>query len=129
MIAKTFELRDRGTFVPVLAVKLEPTNKADEYLFARAGYGGWAENQSKYVLLMGLGGGCDKMTCDPYDWGDNGTRFTCHSYIITHFDELQSGQVLDAEFIRGETAEPKKSERDEDMDAKLAAHFAERGKP
>jgi len=113
MIAKTFELRDRGTFVPVLAVKLEPTNEADRYLLARSGFGREPDEQKQYVILFGLAGGAGRATCDPYDWGSNGTRLTCHEYINSHFDDLQSGQVLDAEFIRGETTEPKKSEREE----------------
>lgn len=34
-----------------------------------------------------------------------------NQYIIEHFDELESGDVVDVEFIVGETTEQKKSER------------------
>ena len=34
-----------------------------------------------------------------------------HAYIAGHFEELESGAVIDVEFILGETAEAKKSER------------------
>ena len=110
MIAKTFELRDRATFVPVLAVKLAPKTEADRYLLSRAGFGQMAAAQAEYVMLCGLDGGTDKATCDPYDWGGNRTRLICHKYIIENFDGLYSGQVIDAEFILGETTKPKVSE-------------------
>ena len=32
MIAKTIEIRDRATFVPALAIRLEPSNEADRFL-------------------------------------------------------------------------------------------------
>lgn len=109
MIAKTFELRDKATFVPVLAVKLEPSNEQDRYILALSGYGQRPQDQAKYIFLMGLNGGLEKATCDPYDWGDR-TRSTCHQYLLEHFDELESGAVIDVEFILGETTEPKVSE-------------------
>jgi hypothetical protein len=106
MIAKTFELRDRATFVPVLAVKLDPGNDADRYLLARAGF---APGET-YVVMCGMSGGTDKATSDPYDWGDNRTRHFGHQQIIEHFDALESGAVIDVEFILGETQKPKESE-------------------
>lgn len=109
MNVKTFELRDRGTFVPVLCVQLGAApDSQDEYLIRRAGY---AFPLTQYVLMTGLDGGTDKMTCDPYDWGGNRTRIACHKYIIEHWEKLQSGQVVDAEFVLGETETSKLSER------------------
>lgn len=67
MIAKTFEIRDRATFIPVLAVKLQPDCEADRFLIARAGYGLTPADQSKYVLLMRLDSGRGMYTCDPVD--------------------------------------------------------------
>jgi hypothetical protein len=107
MTAKTFELRDNGTFIPVLAVKLEPGCEADRYLLARAGFG---EPQGVYVLMLGLDSGEGKFDCDPYGWGDNRTRFFAHKYIIRRFDEIESGSVVDVQFIIGETLQPKHSE-------------------
>lgn len=109
MTAKTFELRDRATFVPVLCVQLNAAPASnDEYLLRRAGYG---YPLTQYVLMMGLAGGSDRVTCDPYDWADSGTRLACHQYIIEHWEELKSGEVIDAEFILGESTAPKLSER------------------
>jgi hypothetical protein len=112
MIAKTFELRDAATFVPVLAIKLEPETEADRYLFARAGYGRESWKQREFIMLCGLSGGLGRATSDPYDW-DNRTRQVAHDYIISHFDELASGAVVDVEFLLGITKVPKRSEADE----------------
>lgn len=50
------------------------------------------------------------MTCDPYDWGQNRSRHFAHKWLIEHFDEIESGAVVDVEFILGETKKPKLSE-------------------
>jgi len=107
MIAKTFELRDRGTFVPMLAVKLEPACEADRYLLARSGF---SEPHKQYVLLLALDGGEGRFTYDPHGWGGNRTRHVAHKFIIENFDTLKSGIVVDVEFILGETSQPKRSE-------------------
>jgi hypothetical protein len=107
MQTKLFELRDRATFVPVLAVKVEAANEFECYLLRRSGY----SLPSDLIILTGLAGGLDKSTCDPYDWGSNRTRLFAHKYIAENFDKLQSGQVIDVEFILGETEKPKESER------------------
>lgn len=106
MNSKLFELRDRGTFVPVMVTKVEPANEQEMYLLRRSGYG----IPSDLVIMTGLDGGLDKATCDPYDWGSNRTRLVAHKYIAEHFDELESGAVIDVEFILGETTKPKISE-------------------
>lgn len=111
MTAKTIEIRDSATFIPALAVRLEPTNESDRYLLSRAGYGKTPERQRTYILLMGLSGGEDDVKCDPYDWGNNRSRFVAHQWLEHHFDEIESGAVVDVEFILKETTEPKKSEQ------------------
>lgn len=111
MIAKTFEIRDKGTFIPVMAVKLKPDCEQDRYLLARAGYGRSAEQQAEYVTLWRIDGGLGKCTSDHYEWGgDTRTMPTAHEYIINNFDTLQSGEVIDVEFILGETHNKKISE-------------------
>lgn len=120
---KLFEVRDRMTFMPVIAVKLmhggggDPRADAERWLLRRAGY---AEEQidpltqiplhlEPYVLLTKLDG--DVHTeYDPYAWG-NRTWTTTHDYIIKHWDTLESGQVIDVEYILGEAGAPKDSER------------------
>jgi len=110
VIAKTFEIRDAATFFGALAVKLEPSNEADRYLLARSGYGTEREEQTNYVLFMRLDvmGPCHY---DPTGWPSSPrTMRTAHQYVDDHFDELQSGDVIDVEFILGETKTPKRTD-------------------
>lgn len=112
MIAKTFEVRDEATCIPVLAVKLEPTNEADRWLLARSGYGRTAEEQRAYVLVMKIAGGRDVATCDPNQWGpDMRTMPAAHQYIIDCFNSLESGEVVDVRWILGEADAPCVSDR------------------
>ena len=111
MKTKTFEIRDRATFIPILAVKLEPGCEADRFLLGRAGFGITPKKQAEYIYLIRISGGEGKAACDPYDWGVSPrTLHTAHLHIMEHFDELESGSVVDVEFILGETKEPKVSE-------------------
>lgn len=112
MVTKTFEIRDRDTFVPAIAVKLQPACEADRYLLARAGFGTQAHQQGEYVLLAKIDGGDGKLTCDPYAWdGRARTMRIAHGHIIRNFDELESGAVIDVQYIEAETLEAKTSER------------------
>lgn len=107
MITKTFEVRDASTFMPVLAVKLSPGCEADRYLLARAGY----QSPSEYVWLAKIDGGDGRSTSDPYEWpGGARTLRVAHEYIVKNWDLLESGQVIDVEFVLGERFSPKRSE-------------------
>lgn len=113
MQTKTFEIRDAGTFIPVMAVKLEPGCEADRYLLARAGYGREPASQARYVMLVRLVGGMVSAQYDPHEWGlaMGRTMLVAHEHILAHFDELASGDVVDVEHILGLSAGPKTSER------------------
>lgn len=112
MIAKTFEVRDVGTFIPVLAVKLCPANESDRYLLARAGYGTTPEMQSEYIQLLRFNGGSGNASCDPFHWGEGSrTMFIAHRFIISNFDTLVSGEVIDVEYILGDKLTKKRSEQ------------------
>lgn len=113
MICKTIEIRDKGTFVPALAVKLTPSNEQDRYLLARCGFGLKPEEQSSFVLLMGLQSHPERVTYDPFDWGNNRSRLLAHNWLLEHFDEIESGAVVDVEYILGESNAPKASEATE----------------
>lgn len=111
MDVKTVEIRDAGTFIPALAIRLDPTNEADRYLFGRAGYGTTPERQREYIVLVRIAGGTGFATCDPYDWpGGTRTMPVAHQWLVEHFDEIESGAVVDVEFILGKTSAPKRSE-------------------
>lgn len=112
MITKVFEVRDRMTFLPVLAVKVgseQPENsRAEVYLIDRAGFG------RPLVILIRLEGS-RKAEYDPFAWSDR-TMHTAHLYIEDRFDELVSGDVVDVEYILQEKPTPKISERLEDYE-------------
>jgi hypothetical protein len=106
---KFFEIRDRATFIPVFAFRARCQSglEAERYLLSRAGYGPC--NDSQCVMLGRLeGGGCNH---DPFDWGGSRTMQAAHLYLEGHYDDLAPGAVIDVEFILGETATPKVSER------------------
>jgi hypothetical protein len=105
MEVKLFEVRDRATFIPVLAIRLSADRGVDRWLLARAGYGRSPEN---YVLLSRLRGG--EINYDTYEWGDR-TMATAHRFISENWQSLESGDVVDVEFILGETQKRKTSER------------------
>lgn len=104
MRTKILELRDKATFIPVVAVKMMPDAANERYLLRRAGY---STDGNPLVLLTRADGG--KSAYDPYDWGDR-TFHTAHLYIEEHWNELEDGDVVDVEFILGETKERKLSE-------------------
>ena len=109
MEVKTFEVRDEGTFISVLAVRLWPRSEEERYLLSRAGYGRTEADQigGDYVMLTRLDGGL--CYYDHLMWG-NRTLGCAHAYIRTCWDDLQSGQVIDVQYILGETDKPKESE-------------------
>jgi hypothetical protein len=112
METKIFEIRDRATFIPALAVRLQinPGSSNEEWLLRRAGYAPDDIERGTFVLLVTLAGGNGRAICDPHDWG--GITFpAAHQFIAEHWDELQPGSVIDAEFLRAERKEPRLSER------------------
>lgn len=106
MQAKLFEIRDRGTFFPMLAVKLDPANEAEHYLIRRAGF----MLPSQFVLAGRIEGG-EALEYDIYEWGTCRTRPVAHEWIAKHFDALEPGAVICVETILGERETPKTSER------------------
>lgn len=111
MEVKLIEVRDRGTFMPMLAIRLFPRTEEERYLLARAGYGHSPDDQGEYVLLSRLDGG--QINHDPYAWGEGMSRTcgTAHHWLLGHWREIISGDVLDVEYVLGETTAPKVSER------------------
>ncbi len=111
MIAKTFEVRDAGAFIPILAVQLCPGNEQDRYLIARAGYGRLPANQAAFVMLCLIDGGTGECTSDSYGWkGVARTMPEAHRYIEDNFEALESGEVIDVQYILQETPTKKVSE-------------------
>lgn len=115
MKAKALELRDEGTFIPILCVDMQPSldggsagQRAQYYLLRRCGYA--CDGRPNIIVTRLSGDG--QATNDPYGWkGGSRTFPVAHDYIIDHWDELKDGDVVDVQFILGETASPKISER------------------
>ncbi len=108
MKAKTLELRDRATFIPLLAVDINPDNEQQRYLMRRVGYPCNGEPNVIVTRLSGDG----QATNDPYGWPTDSRSFpVAHNWIIDHWDELADGDVVDVEFILCETTVKKESER------------------
>lgn len=107
MEAKVLEVRDRATFIPMLAVLLSPANveESERYLMRRSGY----EKDRRYLVMTPLGGHLPIRT-DANDWSNPRMR-ALHGHVLDKWSELKSGQVVDIEFALGETSEPKTSER------------------
>lgn len=104
------EVRDKMTFIPILVIDMSSdlANEGDRYLLRRAGFG-----SSGCFQVVHLNSGLSHY--DPYDWPDRSrTMRVAHNFIDEHFDDLKSGDVIDVEFILGETSEKKISERFED---------------
>lgn len=77
MEVKLFEVRDKGAFIAVIAIKPGSRNEAERYLMARSGYGPTYVEHENYVLLARLDGG-GKLTYDPYEHGNARTMAVAH---------------------------------------------------
>jgi hypothetical protein len=114
---KLFEIRDRHTFIPVMATRLfiegDPIqHDADIFLLRRAGYSREQilfPNVEPYIILCKLDG--VEAHYDPWSWQPARTLTAAHNYIIANWQNLKSGDVIDVEFILGEVDKPKRSER------------------
>jgi hypothetical protein len=114
MDIKLLEIRDRGTFIPAMAIHLRNRDPQEFFLLRRAGYspeqiGGRAEDVEPYVILCKLVE--VEAHYDSYDWPNQRTMGNAHRYIIEHWTELASGDVVDVEYALGETKTAKASER------------------
>ena len=105
MEIKLIEVRDRGTFIPALAIRVTSTGDvAGDWLLRR---GGFSLNGASIILIRLTD--CEAQY-DPYDWA-NRTMQTAHVWLLEHFEQIESGAVVDVEHILGETPAPKVSER------------------
>lgn len=100
MEQKLIEVRDRGTFIPILATRLS----REHYLVRRAGY------RDGHVIVQRLDTG--KGENDPYDWLGGGRTLQCaHNILQENWHRYETGDVLDVEYELGETRVKKESEQ------------------
>jgi len=112
MTFKVLEIRDEGTCIPVLAIRMKADNPVQSYyVHERSGY---PEDGSSIMLMVLYNG---EATNDPYEWDTSRlhmggrTMPNAHHYVLEHFDELHDGDVIDVQFILGEAFTSKVSER------------------
>lgn len=112
MEIKCLEVRDAMTFIPVICIRPVPDNGSQRYLLRRDGYSGAAEEH----CIIYIDAQCRRVSYDPYHWPENPrTHRTAHLWIENHWHELKDGDVIDVEFILGETPAKKISERAEHL--------------
>lgn len=100
------EIRDRNTYIPAAVLVISASNAAQRYHLGRSG---WSIDGTQCILTK-LSDGNGR--CDAYDWDDR-TMQTAHNYISDSLYKgypIADGQVIDVEYILGETKEPKLSE-------------------
>lgn len=108
MKVKCLEIRDDGTFIPVICVHPTPDNEEQRYLLRRDGYSGRPDER---CIIM-IDAQCRGVAYDCYDWCDGSrTKKVAHHYIAENWDRLKDGDVVDVEFILGESQSRKVSER------------------
>lgn len=110
---KLFEIRDDMTFIPVMAVRFESQDDAERYLLRAVGFP--LDLPYPFVYVWKLAS-LAQPTMWPPEWHCR-TMTPAHRHIASHWDELLSGEVLDARVLRGERAEPVISQRLEDRPA------------
>lgn len=110
MEVKCLEVRDDGTFMPVICIRPVADNPAQSYLLRRDGYNA---GHGEQCIIM-IAPQCRGVAYDPYEWDRSRgrTKAYAHNYIAEHWAELRDGDVVDVEFILGETKTRKQSERE-----------------
>lgn len=112
MVSKILEIRDRATFIPVLAVQLGSDDDQERWLLHVSGYGSSKEEQKKYVIIAVISGGEPiKAHVDFPSWENKRTMSEAHRYIEENFDSIKNGAVVDVEALLGEVESPKQSDR------------------
>ena len=111
METKVLEVRDVGTFLPVIAIRLDPANEAERYLLARSGYGRTAQKQGTFIILFRVFAEDTPANYAAEAWGDRTMR-VAHHYIERNWVTLTGGDVIDVQYILGETHLPKRPERE-----------------
>jgi len=106
---KILELRDEGTFIPLLAVDMNPEPAAliSRWYLRRCGY---ACSGLPNIAITRLDANGAAFSNDPYFWKGR-TWPIAHQHILQNWNELKDGDVIDVSYILGETQEVKLSER------------------
>jgi hypothetical protein len=100
---KLIEIRDKGTFVPAMAIRVSSVNG---YLMRRAGFGA-----TPLVYLVHLTGQHAKYDAFAWTRPFDRTMRVAHLHLEEKWSEIADGDVVDVEFLLKEKPTPKTSER------------------
>lgn len=103
MKVKMFEIRDAGTCIPVIAIRVNADTYEEFRFWKREGF------NCAYGDVILVRPENELAKYDPYHWNDR-TMMEAHLYIRSHFDELPDCSVVDVRCIVGETSKPADSE-------------------
>lgn len=102
MNSKFLEIRDRATTIPVIATITYSDDENEQKYFDHAGF-------DEDTIILTILSPNTQSECNSYNW-DNRRITTAHQYIEEHFYELNNFDVIDIEFILGESENKKKPE-------------------
>jgi hypothetical protein len=106
MTVKLFEVRDAATTIICMGIEVNTLLAADETEFKMMRHAGYGE---RCILFCRLQGG--EIRFDPYEHtGGARTIPNAHLFVEKHWDMLKSGDIVDVQFILGETDEPKETD-------------------
>ena len=103
METKLLEIRDIGTRIMVICTKLQGEDITEKSMLKSAGFSPITNS----ILLVSMPN-CEARY-DPFKLKDR-TYFTAHRYIAYKWDDLETGDVIDVEYILKEKTKIKKAE-------------------
>lgn len=109
MKTKILEIRDSKTCIPALAIQMLADDEVQAYYVHE--HCGYPRDGSSVVLMKLREFDDGEAKNDSCAWVGARTMPVAHNYVLDHFDELEDGDVVDVEFILGETEVKKTSER------------------
>lgn len=116
METKVFEVRDRLTFIPIMAIRLNQEDPQERYLVRQSGWTAefiFARINNMH-FTMGI------------EWQKDRTLGTVTRHIRENWNNLISGEVIDVEFVLGEVSKPKRAQRLDDTFGEFLLQYAPR---
>lgn len=104
MIIKLLELRDRATNISIAAIKFNPKERREKAILRHSGF-----LPNDFVFLVQLHDSIE-LQYDPWAWDGRRTMKAAHKWIADHWGKVRSGDLIDVEYILGETDKPKVSD-------------------
>lgn len=106
MEVKLFEVRDRGTMIPWIAIKMDGStmSRPQRWLMESAGYG------SEFPCIIQGHAHFPGTWTYRYEEIENPRTMQAAPFIAEHFDKLMGGEVVDVRVLLGESKKAAKPE-------------------